>query len=314
MKISGFSFVRDGVSLYYPVAESIRSILPICDEFVVAVGQGSAGDRTREVIEEINDPKVKIIDTVWNEKDFQHGAINARQTDIAMQACAGDWLFYLQADEVVHEKYLPVIHARLEELLHDLEVEGLLFSYKHFWGDYLHYIESHSWYSREIRIVRNVPQIHSWHSAQSFRYYDRYEHPWQKDGTRKLRAAVVDAEVFHYGWVRPPQLMQKKNKALFLLHRGAKSAEEAFRQAPAEFSYGDLSKLPVYRDTHPAVMAGMISRMNWADRLAVQPKRWFHSSSFKHETLKDKAITWVEKHLHGGEQLFRRKNYVLVNR
>ena len=141
MKISGFSFVRDGVSLYYPVAESIRSILPICDEFVVAVGQGSAGDRTREVIEEINDPKVKIIDTVWNEKDFQHGAINARQTDIAMQACAGDWLFYLQADEVVHEKYLPVIHARLEELLHDLEVEGLLFSYKHLWCDYLHYIE-----------------------------------------------------------------------------------------------------------------------------------------------------------------------------
>ncbi|HOR29983.1 MAG TPA: hypothetical protein PLW71_01175, partial [Candidatus Syntrophosphaera thermopropionivorans] len=117
MKISGFSFVRNGIKLYYPVVESIKSILPICDEFVIAVGQGDEDDTTRESIASLNDPKIKIIDTIWEEKYFKKGIINAYQTDIAKGACTGDWLFYLQADEVVHERYLPVIQKRCEELL-----------------------------------------------------------------------------------------------------------------------------------------------------------------------------------------------------
>ncbi|MCB0747493.1 MAG: hypothetical protein KDC90_08515, partial [Ignavibacteriae bacterium] len=75
MKISGFSFVRNGVSLYYPIVESIKSILPIVDEFIIAVGQSKEGDDTREKIAKINDPKVKIIDTVWEEKYFKKGII-----------------------------------------------------------------------------------------------------------------------------------------------------------------------------------------------------------------------------------------------
>ena len=62
MKISGFSFCRNAQKLYYPLAESIRSILPLCDEFVVAVGKGDADDRTRETIEGIGDPKIRILD------------------------------------------------------------------------------------------------------------------------------------------------------------------------------------------------------------------------------------------------------------
>jgi len=68
MKISGFSFVRNGIKLYYPVVESIKSILPIVDEFVIAVGKGDDDDTTREQIAAIGDPKIKIIDTVWEEK------------------------------------------------------------------------------------------------------------------------------------------------------------------------------------------------------------------------------------------------------
>ena len=107
MKISGFSFVRNGINLYYPVVESIKSILPIVDEFIIAVGNST--DNTRERIAGINDPKVKIIDTEWEEKYFNKGIINSIQTDIAKKECRGDWLFYLQADEVVHEKYLDTI-------------------------------------------------------------------------------------------------------------------------------------------------------------------------------------------------------------
>ena len=45
MKVSGFTFVRNAVKYDYPVVESIASILPLCDEVVVAVGQSEDGTR-----------------------------------------------------------------------------------------------------------------------------------------------------------------------------------------------------------------------------------------------------------------------------
>ncbi len=311
MKISGFSFVRNGQKLYYPVVESIKSILPIVDEFVVAVGQGDEDDHTRELIAAINDPKIKIIDTIWEEKYFNKGIINAIQTDIAKNACSGDWLFYLQADEVVHEKYLPVIQQRCAELLDHKQVEGLLFRYKHFWGDYQHYHISHGWYPYEIRIIRNDPQIHSWQSAQSFRYFDYYENPRQESGHRKLRVAKVEAEIYHYGWVRPPHLMQNKSRALNILHWGKRKAENYYAKAPDEFDYGPLNLLAEFKGTHPKVMQERIAQMDWQDKLQYdgQPKK--NRAPHKHERLKYKLITILER------KIFKRplggfKNYVLL--
>lgn len=168
-KISGFSMGRNTAKLYYPVKQSIESILPLVDEFVFALGDCEADDRTRAEIESINSDKVKIIDTVWDLQKYPRGMEHAHQTDIAREACSGDWLFYLQADEVVHENDLPVIRKRCDDLLNNTLVQGLIFNYLHFWGDYEHYHKSHGWYKKEIRIVRNDPQIHSWQSAQSFR-------------------------------------------------------------------------------------------------------------------------------------------------
>ncbi|WP_457566587.1 hypothetical protein [Caldithrix abyssi] len=311
MKISGFSFVRNGQKLYYPVVESIKSILPIVDEFVVAVGQGDPDDHTREAIEAIGDPKIKIIDTVWEEKYFNRGVINAIQTDIAKNACSGDWLFYLQADEVVHEKYLPVIQKRCEQLLDDLRVEGLLFRYKHFWGDYDHYHISHGWYPYEIRIIRNDPHIHSWQSAQSFRYFDYYDNPRQEKGHRKLRVAKVDAEIYHYGWVRPPHLMQNKSRALNSVHWGKKRAEAYYASAPREFDYGPLKLLGVFKESHPAVMKERIAQMDWKHKLQYSGKPNKHRAPHKHESLKYRIITFLER------KIFKRpiggfRNYVLL--
>lgn len=311
MKISGFSFVRNGQKLYYPVVESIRSILPICDEFVIAVGQGDKDDHTRDMIAAIGDPKIKIIDTVWEEKYFKRGVINAMQTDIAQQACSGDWLFYVQADEVVHEKYLPVIQQRCEQVLDNLQVEGLLFRYRHFWGDYQHYHGGHGWYPYEIRIVRNLPTIHSFESAQSFRHFEPYENPRQEHGTRKLKVAKVDAEIYHYGWVRPPHLMQNKTRALNTVHWGRQRAEEHYQKAPKEFDYGPLDRLEVFKESHPAVMKEMIARMNWKDKLQYSGKPNPYRVPHKHERLKYRAISFLEKLL-GGRQIGGFKNYILL--
>ena len=229
MKISGFSFGRNTSKLYYPIKESILSILPICDEFIFVLGKGDEDDNTLQVLESIDSPKLKIIHTEWDTEKFPNGTENAHQTDIAISHCTGDWLFYVQADEVVHEKYLPAIQKRCEDLMDHTEVEGLLFKYKHFFGDYEHYINHHGWYQNEIRIVRNRPEIHSFESAQSFRKVPIFDGKSyrKQEGTHLLKVALLDAYIYHYGWVRPPKYMQSKKKALDSIHKGDKPLQRA---------------------------------------------------------------------------------------
>lgn len=312
MKISGFSFVRNGDKLYYPVVEAIQSILPICDEFIIAIGKGDIDDRTRELVAAIGNPKIRIIDTEWEEKYFKKGIINSIQTDIAMKECSGDWLFYLQADEVVHEKYLPVIKARCEQLLNNDQVEGLLFNYKHFWGDYEHYQNGHGWYPKEIRIVRNLPNIHSYQSAQSFRWFDYYDNPRQEVGTRKLNVASVDAEIFHYGWVRPPQLMQNKKKALDSVHWGKSKAEDYYKQAADYFDYGPLDRLAIFKYTHPQVMQSMIMKLDWKDKLQYSGKPNKFRKPHKHELPKYRILSFIESVFNRGKHIGSFKNYKLI--
>jgi len=312
VKISGFSFVRNGVKLYYPIVESVKSILPLVDEFVIAIGKGDNDDTTREKIAAIDDLKIKIIDTTWEEKYFKKGIINALQTDIARQACRGDWVFYLQADEVVHEKYLPAIKARCEELLEYEEVEGLLFRYKHFWGDYDHYHSGHGWYPYEIRIVRNRPEIHSWQSAQSFRRFDYYDNPRQDSGHHKLKVAKVDAEVYHYGWVRPPHFMQNKRRALDSVHWGKNKANNHYDKAAKEFDYGPLNLLTTFKGSHPKVMEDMIAKMNWKEKLQFSGKPNPYRQPHKHERLKYRLLSFIEKYFTGRKQIGGFKNYILL--
>ncbi|MBD3391196.1 MAG: glycosyltransferase [Chitinivibrionales bacterium] len=298
MRISGFSFARNAQKLYYPVAEAVRSILPVCDEFFVAVGAGDEDDRTREEIEAIGDSRVHIIDTVWSDRERLKGKVHGQQTNVALEKCTGDWCFYIQADEVVHEDFLPRIVKRCGELLDDREVEGLLFRYKHFWGDYTHYVVNHAWYPREIRIVRNGLGIRSWSSAQSFR----------RDG-RKLRVAPVDAEVFHYGWVRPPRLMNKKRREFSTTHAGRDAAEALYAREPEEFDYGSLEKARVYTGSIPAVMKDRAARMDWGDKLQYSGRS---PVRHKHDRLKYRLLTFVEQRLLGGKTHLASKNYRLA--
>ncbi len=316
MRISGFSFVRNGVSLYYPIREAVASVLPLVDEFVVAVGQGDPGDTTREVLASLDSPKLRIVDTIWDIDRFPGGTENAHQTDIAKSHCTGDWLFYLQADEVVHERDLPTIRRRCEQLLDDREVEGLLFGYLHFWGDYDHYQRSHGWYKREIRIVRNDPEIHSWESAQSFRRIPDFDgHSYrQREGTHKLKVAPVEATIFHYGWVRPPRLMRTKSRALDTVHKGTAAAEEIYRHLPSDFDYGDLRRLARFTGTHPAVMREFIARFDWDAALREFATNPTDRPLHKHERMKYRVLTWIEQHLAGGRELGGFRNYELLRR
>ena len=307
---------KNASKLYYPWKEAILSILPLVDEFVVALGDSDEDDNSRELIESINSPKIKIIDTVWDIRKYPQGMENAHQTDIAKSYCSGDWLFYLQADEVVHEKYLPVIKRRCEELLHDDDVEGLLFKYKHFWGSYKHYHKSHTWYAHEIRIIRNKPDIHSWESAQSFRRIPSFDgiNYRQKKNTFKLKVAMVDAYIYHYGWVRPPKLMARKTKSLDTIHKGPEKVAELEKAGYYIFDYGNLSKLAQFKGSHPAVMQDKIAAFNWGDQLKFVNSKRTNRKKFKHEKLKYRIISYIENVFLKGKQIWAFKNYILLNK
>jgi glycosyltransferase involved in cell wall biosynthesis len=201
VSISGFTFIRNGVSLGFPFEASIRSLLPLVDEFVVAVGQGS--DETLARIRAMADPKIRIIETRWNERMADRGFVYAQQKMIAQYSCTGDWAFYLEGDEVVHEAELAAIRASVERHHANAAVEALVFDYYHFYGTPQWIAISPGWYRRECRLIRNT--IRSY--APDGQYWlVTHEH---KRG-RNPHAALANAHIYHYGWVRRNEAMQKK--------------------------------------------------------------------------------------------------------
>ncbi len=244
MKVSGFTFVKGAVKFYYPVVESIKSMLPICDEVIVNVGLPDDG--TLKLIKGIKSKKIKIIRTEWDPKFQYKSRILSQQTNIAMYQCKGDWCLYLQADEVLHEEDYDRIYKSMEQNLGDESVEGLLFDYIHFFGSYKTYVKSYHWYQKEIRIIRNRLGITSWKDAQSFRL----------DG-RKLRVKETGGRIFHYGWVRPPEVMIAKKQYHDSLHHGDKVFTDEKDKYNIYFEFVDQIDpfmIGEFKGSHPKVM------------------------------------------------------------
>jgi hypothetical protein len=310
MTISGFTILRNGGKLYYPVAESIRSILPLVDEFVIALGEGDPDDMTLQIIQSIGSPKIRIVHTKWDTTSYPDGTEYAHQTDLAKAQCKGDWLFYLQSDEVVHERDHSTIRSACEQYLNDQTVEGFLFHYYHFWGDYDHYLPFHGWYEREIRIIRNDPSIHSFGDAQSFRSIPDFDGKSyrNKDGTRKLTVILLPAHIYHYGWVRPPHVMDHKGKLMHTYFRGGEVANVS------AFDYGAMQNVPTFHGSHPAVMQKRIASFDWSSSLNYSKKSSLNREPMKHERRKYRIITWIERLFFGGRQALGYSNWNIVGK
>ncbi len=263
MKVAGFTMVRNAVKYDYPVVEAITSVLPLCDEFIVAVG--NCEDETLALIEGIGSPKIKIIHTIWDDTLREGGRTFALETDKAFQAVASDadWAFYIQADEVIHEKYHDAVRQAMIKYKDNPSVEGLLFHYKHFYGSYDYVGESWNWYRREIRVVRNDKSIFSYRDAQGFR----------KKPNEKLRVKLIDAYIYHYGWVRDPRAMVRKQRAFTSYYHDDQWLEENLAKA-SEFDYSTIDSLELFTDTHPAVMKERIARKNWKFDFDVSKKNY----------------------------------------
>lgn len=302
MKISGFTFVRNADKYYFPVKASICSVLPLVDEFIVALGQGDSGDRTREIIESIGSPKIKLFDRVWDQEKFKAGTVFREETNFALEQCTGDWCFYIQADELAHEQDHDAIRKACTEHLDNPAVQGFLFHYNHFWGDYDHVLRSHAWYRQEIRLVRNKINVKSIKDAQSFRI----------GGSEKMRVKPLPASIYHYGWVRPPSVMQSKKKEQEEIYWGNDSKNTTFKTATIPFNYGALGRLPTFKGTHPPVLEEWRSKMDWSHQLNQGKQQQLKRELFKHEKVKDRTLSFVENHLFGGKTVFGYSNWTIV--
>jgi hypothetical protein len=302
MKISGFTMVRNAGKLYYPVKESILSVLPIVHEFVVALGKGDEDDTTRDMILSIGSDKIKIFDRIWHEEDFVKGKVMADETNFALNQCSGDWCFYLQADEVVHEGDLCKIEKACEDYHDNPVVDGLLFRYNHFWGDYDHYLPFHGWYRNEIRVVRNHSNLYSIKDAQSFR----------KGSNELLSVKEIDARIFHYGWVRPPGRMQSKKNQIDSIYHGTAAIQKISKLLPNEFDYGALGNIPVYKGSHPAVMKEFMQKLDWNEKLNYTREAALNRPKFKHESVKYRLLSFVENTFNSGRDFFGYSNWKKV--
>lgn len=290
MKVAGFTIIRNAIKYDYPVVEAITSILPLCDEFVVAVGNSE--DATLQLIKGINSPKIKIIETIWDDHLRQGGQVLAIETNKAFDAISKDvdWCFYIQSDECVHEKHLASIKEAMQKYKDDKQVDGLLFNYVHFYGSY-HYVgNSRRWYRKEIRIIKNDKSIRSYKDAQGFR----------KSDNSKLNVKPITAEIYHYGWVKPPKAQQAKQENFHKMWHDDEWMKKNIAEVE-EFDYSQIDSLEEFKHSHPAVMQKRIQAVNWNFR--------FDKSQLK-LSAKDKLLLFIEKTT--GWKVGEYRNYKII--
>jgi len=289
MFVSGFTIARNVVKADYPIKEAVFSILPLCDEMIIAVGKSD--DDTLNYIKSFDSPKIKIIETTWDDSLREGGKVLAVETNKAMDAVNpnADWCFYIQADECLHEQYLEPLKNLMLKFKDEQSVDGLLFNYTHFYGSYDYVADSRHWYRKEIRIVRPNPQIRSFKDAQGFRKNDQ-----------KLRVKETGASIFHYGWVKHPKQQLEKLKQARKLWHSDEFLEKEYADLK-EYDFSNVDSLSIFTGSHPAVIQERIQMKNW---------KFEYDIKIKNLGFKKSILHFIEKI--SGWRVGENKNYKII--
>ena len=247
INVSGFTFIKNGLTLGYPIKESVLSIEPLCYEIIINVGfddpECKVDDGTWDYLtSHFTHPKFKFLKSHWDPSLTKQGLILSQQTNIALEACTGKICQYIQGDETIHESDLPAIHDGYMEMLRNPEIQGLVFNYKHFYGNVDILKHTRNVYRREVRTIRNGINAKSHLDAQGFKV----------NGSEKLNCIRIPASIYHYGWARQEQIMSKKTKAFGKLYHGKDHQEEGY-------TYDRIWGLKKFEGSHPKVMEKWIS-------------------------------------------------------
>lgn len=256
MTIDGFTYVRNGIKMGYPFIPSIQSLLPLVNKLYVVVGDSDDG--TREAIEALQNSKIVIIDTTWDETRRENGTIFKEQANIGLKACTADWCFHIQADEVLKEDAYPNILKQITRANQHNDIDGLLFPYYHFWGDYQHIRNTRGTHAYEIRAFKNHRQVFSYKDSQGFRKVTE-DNPSSKE--KKLNVLKIKTPIFHYSYTRNPKLMNKKSNYFHKFWHDDKWIEKNTNQL--DFDFNAVDQLELFEGSHPSYMDTFISKKDW---------------------------------------------------
>jgi hypothetical protein len=210
------------------------------------------------LLNNLKDQKYIFLKSWWDPTITKSGLILSQQTNIALKACTGDYCQYIQGDECVHQDDLKDILNGVQAMEADRQVDGLIFNYLHFYGNVDTYKYIRSMYRREVRLIRNHKGIISWLDAQGFR----------NAGHTKIRARLIKARIFHYGWARAEKIMAKKVVIFDSLYHGDKVIKND------EFKYLRDFGVRKFMDSHPKVMAAWIVKNKNPVDLMKLPLNW----------------------------------------
>ncbi len=256
MKISGLTLARKAVKFDYPLVESIQSAIDLCDEYLVNIGQDDE-DTFCLLKQEFPTPKLRILRPFWDDTIREKGLIFSTQTNEGLDQCQGDWILYLQADEVIHEQDLEKLRAALEHEK-DPTIEGFELPFIHFYGRY-DVVQDHprKWHTKTIRVVRRRPEIRSWDDAAGFRVLGGPRE-------RMLKTKLLPVTVYHYGWCRHPRFMFEKQRFLERYYHSDDWVKEEYAAIDSNTIYQDTGHLEYFTGTHPKVMQARVTAQSWS--------------------------------------------------
>ena len=260
MRISGFSYIRNGFQFGYPFLQAIQSVLPICDEFIVAVGDSTDG--TREAVLALHPSKIRVVDTVWDDELRKSGKIFAQQSDAALAAVSGDWAIHIQADEVIHEQELPLLAEAIHKHHPNPRVEALILPFLHFWGSYNYIHNTRRTHRYEIRAFRTSLGVRPYKDSQGFRKYTMHDGWPDAEKGKKLAVKKVPVRIFHYNYVRNPQEMKEKADYFHRFWHDDNWLEENL-SSKNKFDFGEVDMLEYFGESHPELMQEIVAAQNW---------------------------------------------------
>ena len=199
MKLAGTTFIRNGKTYDYCYMETIKCLLEFCDHvFVVDAG---SDDGTLEDLESITSPKITLIKRPTEEWFEQQGTGMTKLcyfTDIAIDAAQKDgydYNFYLQCDEIVHERS----YDRIREAI-NLGDHGYLCTRVNLWGSpYTQISVPPNRMPCSPQVIRLAKtECRSYGDAESLAV-PRLNKSW-----------VEDIVIYHMGFVRKREVMKDK--------------------------------------------------------------------------------------------------------
>ena len=239
----GFTLLKNGLKYDYPFKECLNALTQLCQESYIALGDSEDG--TEEHLGSFT--SLNIVNTVWDMSLMGDGGkILSQQTNVALdklrQVHSNGWAFYLQTDELIHEKDFDQIKKDIKAA-EDQNCDAVSFRYYHFWLNHNQVAISKRWYPQEVRAIKVNSMIVSHGDAQGF------------SGCQKVYES--DVHIFHYGHVRDKEKREAKQELLIKMIR----PDSKFKKYKSreEKAFKSTETLP-YFGPHPKWMKDRIER------------------------------------------------------